>query len=115
MPVAFQQLFAETEKLRGGDAVIFEDDPLFHIFKEPVDGGSHVSAAPQIAFLKTGPDVTIPGDGIEDSFSCFGTKFFLSRAIRTGAVRRKKKASRTDLPECLCDLDCVPGAVENDN
>ncbi|NKB45346.1 MAG: hypothetical protein GKS03_13825 [Alphaproteobacteria bacterium] len=60
--VAIQQFGAIREEARLRDDVVFQDDPVLHVLKEPGDGGADTCSAPEVRRLEERGNIIGPVD-----------------------------------------------------
>ena len=65
--IAFQQLLAETEKAGIWQAIIFQNNGLFHLLEYPIYSGRNTPLAAQIHLRKISQNFTVPVHTIDDS------------------------------------------------
>lgn len=109
--VTLQEFPAVPEKGRVRQAVVFEDDSLFHFGKEPADRRTHGVAAAEILFPEEGCDFAFPIDLRNDSAD-LRNQGGLFRPFRTGTVAGDEKTAGGGSPDGFENTPRTGGAVE---
>ena len=100
--IAIKQVFAKRKKARLGEAIVLENNCLFHVPENPFQATGDSVFTPHIFGGVIGEYFTRPIDGINDLTRCADSLIF-SRTIRTGCITYHKEFTRLCACNCLKD------------
>jgi len=110
--IFLEHLCAEGEKRQIRQVIVFKNDTLFNIFKEPIESAGGGVFTSQVFFAEKSMDLARPIDRSSD-FPRFSAKFFISGPIWSWAVSSNKKLGRSNPADLFKYLLRCVGPIED--
>ena len=114
VPIAVQQLFAVTEEVGVGEAVVFHHDPFLHLAEEPGNARHRSGAAAVVDVRVVGVQVALPVDQFPDDGTDLGAFHYVVVISFPGTVAEYVEGCRLRVADGGQDPADVVGAVEGD-